>query len=152
MAAWIVITATDLADYSVGAKVDALRTAALASGQSDPFTAVMPSVVATCRNYIAGRAGTQLSATADSVPPEAKGHTCWLIIESLQARLPGLRLTDEEKRMIDRAWSWYRDVAKGVLPVSTPDDPIEAPVQSPGRITLVSSSPRLATRETLGGL
>lgn len=152
MPVWVTIAATDLDDYAVGAKVNALRTAALASGQTDPFLRVMPDVVATVRNMIASNPANVLSATADSVPPETKTHVCWLVIEALQTRLMGLKLTEEERRMIDRAWQYFRDVAKGDITVSTPGDPQAAEVQSGQAISVVSSSGRLFTRDTMAGL
>jgi phage gp36-like protein len=152
MPAWVVITSSDLDDYSVGSKVNALRTAALSGGQGDPFDRVMPDVAATCRNMIASNAGNVLSATANSVPPETKTHVCWLIIEALQTRLMGLKLTEEERRMIDRAWQYFRDVAKGDVTVSAPDDPSESEVQGGAAISVVSTGERVSNRDTLAGL
>ena len=152
MATWTVITAADLSDYSVGAKVNALRSAALAMGQTDPFDRVMPDVVATVRGLIASSRRNELSATTDSVPPEAKTHVCWLVIEALQARLMGLTLKEEEKRMIDRAWQYFRDVAKGDIAVSMPDNPVVADVQQTSRISILTDNIRNFSRETLAGL
>lgn len=152
MPTWIVITAANLGDYSVGAKVNALRTAALSSGQTDPFTRVMPDVVATVRTMIASASGNVLSGTANSIPPETKTYVCWLVIEAMQTRLPGLKLMDEERRMIDRAWQYFRDVAKGDIQVSAPDDPETPAVQSGPAISVVSSPDRLFTRNTLSSL
>jgi hypothetical protein len=101
--AWIVITAAHLNDYSAGAKVNALRTAALAGGQADPFTNVSADVIARVRAQIGSNKTNQLSATANSVPPDLKTHTCWLIIQAMQGRLPGLKLTDDEKEMVKKA-------------------------------------------------
>ena len=152
MATWIAITASDLDDYSVGAKVAALRTAALSSGQTDPFDRVMPDLVATVRAMIASASGNVLSDTENSIPPEIKGHVCWLVIEALQTRLPGLRLTEDERRMIDRAWQYLRDVARGDIKVSTPDDAATPEMQDGAAISVVSSPDRLFTRTTLSSL
>jgi len=151
MATWITIAATDLNDYSVGAKITALRTSALAAGQTDPFTRVMPDVAATVRTYLAAGGKNELSATANSVPPEAKTHFCWLVIEAMQARLMGLSLKDEERRMIDRAWQWFRDVADGKIGISAPDDPVASEVQAAASISVVSTNTRKFTRTTLDG-
>ena len=152
MPAWVTIDLDDLNDYSAGEKVAALVSAALAVGQTDPSVRVIPDVVAIARGYLAARGQNLLSATANSVPPEAKTHVCWLIIEALQARLPGLVLMDEERRMIDRAWEWLRDVAKGAISIATPDDPIVAEVQAPAAISVVEKPVRVTTRSTLSGL
>jgi hypothetical protein len=152
VATWIVIAAADLNDYSVGAKVNALRTAALSSGQTDPFLRVMPDVVATVRNLIASHSANQLSSTPNAVPPEAKMHVCWLIIEALQVRLTGLALKEDERKIIDRAWQYFRDVSKGIISVSTPADAMAAEVQAPGAISVVSAPDRVFSRSTLSGL
>ena len=152
MATWITIDADDLSDYSVAAKITALRSSALAVGQDDPFDRVMPDVAATIRGMISAGGQNLLSSTANSVPPEGKTHFCWLVIEALQARLPGLALKEEERRMIDRAWQWLRDVAKGDIGVSTPDDPITAAMQSGSGISVVTANDRQFTRDKLAGL
>lgn len=152
MPTWVAIVADDLNDYSAGAKVSALRSKALAEGQTDPFARVMPDVAATARGYLARGGQNQLSLTANSVPPEAKTHLCWLIIEALQARLPGLALKDEEKRMIDRAWQYLRDVAKGDIAIATPDDPTTPDVQAGSAITVVNAPERRFTRHRLEGI
>ena len=152
MAAWVTIDSGDLADYSVGEKVTALITQALDVGQTDPSARVIPDVIAIARGYLAAQGRNVLSATANSIPPEAKTHVCWIAVEALQARLPGLMLTDEEKRMIDRAWEWLRDVAKGVIAISTPDDPIVPDVQAPSPIVVVDSPVRVMSRDKLAGL
>lgn len=152
MPTWVTITADDLADYSVGIKITALRTQALEEGQTDPFDRVMPDVAEIVRGYLARGGRNQLSETPNSVPPEAKAHFCWIVIEALQARLPGLSLQEEETRMIDRAWQWLRDVARGEIAISTPDDPIAAPVQSGGAITVVNAPTRKYTETGLDGV
>lgn len=152
MAAWVTIDTDDLADYSVGEKVTALITQALNVGQTDPSARVIPDVIAIARGYLAAQGRNVLSLTPNSIPPEAKTHVCWIVVEALQARLPGLMLTDEEKRMIDRAWEWLRDVAKGTIAISTPDDPVVPDVQAPSPIVVVDKPTRVATRSTLAGL
>lgn len=150
--AWIVLTADDLNDYSVGAKVNALRTAALAAGQADPFTKVMTDIVAVMRAQIGSSGKNQVSLTANSLPPECKIYGCWLVIEAMQARLPGLSLKDEEKAMIDHAHAYMKSVAGGTTLVSEPVDPIDAGLQSGGSISVVSAPARKFTRETLDAL
>lgn len=151
--AWIVITANHLNDYSAGAKVNALRTAALAGGQADPFLTVMPDVVARVRAQIGSNKTNQLSATANSVSPDLKTHTCWLIIEAMQSRLPGLKLTDEEKNMVKKAEDYLARVAKGDFLVLAPTDPLgTSPLEMGASAEVVSSTTRISTRETLDGL
>jgi hypothetical protein len=127
---WIVITAADLDDALVGAKASAIRTAALASGQADRFDNVMHARSNYVRNRIAGRCS--LSATAYAVPPELKTQTCLLIIEQLQTVFPSLRLSDDQKNTISRAYKDL-DIAGTVdFPISTATDAAAADVSIPG--------------------
>ena len=130
MSTWIIITADQLNDYSVAAKVNALRTAALKAGQADPFDAVMPDVVAAVRMQIQSCASNQVSATANSIPPELKSHVCWLIIQAMQARLPGLKLSDEEKDMVKKADRYMEKVASCEYKVSAPEEASDEVVQA----------------------
>lgn len=151
MSAWIVIAATDLDDYLVGAQMTALRSSALAAGQADPFTAVMHDRANYVRNRLAGR--VRISETDYAVPPELKGQTCLLIVEAMQGRLPVLKLTEDQRRQVERA---YRDldIAGTVdLPISEPDDPIEADVQQGAtNASIVSKPTRVFTRDDMQGL
>lgn len=152
MSAWIVITEANLNDYLVGAQMDALKTAALAAGQADPFTAIMPDIIARIRLKIQSCARNRLSLTANSVPPECKWIACYLIIEAMQVRLPIKVRPDfatqlqEAKKQLDRMAD-CKDV------VSLPNDPEGTPeAQTSAGITLVNSTCREASREKLDGI
>lgn len=153
MSAWITIAVTDLNDYLVGAQVNALRTAALASGQADPFNAVMPAVAARVRAEVQGCKTNQISATANTVPPDLKRETIMLILEAMQARLPTLKLTEDQQRQIERAYEYLRRVAKCEVPIEQPSDPLSpSNVQQGGGIEVASKTDRIATREKMSGL
>jgi hypothetical protein len=153
MSAWIVIAATDLNDYLVGAQVNALRTAALAAGQADPFNAVMPAVAARVRAEVQGCKTNQISATANSVPPDLKRETVLLILEAMQTRLPSLKLTEDQRSQIDRAYDYLKRIARCEVPISQPDDPLSpSNVQKGGDAELVTKTDRVATRAKLDGL
>jgi len=150
MSAWVVLTAENLNDYLVAAQASALRTAALASGQADPFATVMHDRCNYIRNRISRR--IQISATAYAVPPELKSQACLLVIESMQARIPMLKLSEDQKTLIKQA---YRDLDLATteeFPISTPDDPIDPTVQSGGAVKLVVTPSRKMTRTKMEGL
>ena len=148
MAAWVVIAVTDLNDYLVGAQVTALRSAALASGQADPFTAVMRDRASYVRNRISKR--INISATNYAVPPELKTATAWLILEAMQNRLP--LMLSEDKRMIERAYKDLDIAGTDDLPISTPADPMTPSVQASGGVRVVSKRTREATGSSMKGL
>lgn len=150
MAAWTTIAATDLNVYLVGAQVSAMQTAALAVGQSNPFTPAMQDRT----NYIRARISKRISisATAYSVPPELKTAACMLIIEAMQPRIK-IPLTEDQKTAITRAYKDLDIAATDDFPVSTPDDPEEPDVQQAGgRVRIVSSRTRSATGSSMAGI
>ena len=155
---WAVITAADLAPFLVAPQLTALRTVALAQGQNDPFDDLLPICAGRVRDYIVSNPRNLLSATPNSVPPgTCVWCLCWLMIEALQARVPTLKLTEDQKKEISNAKNELekirRAVANNQLLIPQPDDPELDPAQSFGpQAYTVSSSPRLATRETLSGL
>lgn len=125
MAAWIVITADNLNEYQAAKVIAAARTKALASGQADPFLAVMPDVVRRMRDDIRGCVKNRVSATANSVPPGLRGEAVLLTIEAMQARLPGITITEDLRTLIDDAKARMKRISKCEIPIETPDDPLE---------------------------
>jgi phage gp36-like protein len=149
--AWIVIVASDLDDYLVAAQMEAIRTAALGSGQTDPFARVMPDVAQRIRAEIEACATNSLSATVNSIPPSLKRHACALIIEAMQPRIL-LPLTEDQQQAAKDAKEWLKRIAECEIKVEVPPDPIESTFQQAGQIEVVRKTDRVATRETMGGL
>lgn len=151
MSAWIVITRDHLKDYLVDAQLAALSDAALGAGQADPFDRIMQDRASYVRNRVSNK--LLLSATALSVPPELKTATCMLIIEAMQGRLAiAMPLTEDQRTSIRRAYSDLDIAGTDKLPVSAPDDPIPAPVQSGPHGAVVSRPATTLTREDMRGL
>lgn len=151
MSAWITVVVADLNDYLVGAQMTALRTAALAGGQSDPFTHVSGDVVNRIRMKIQSCARNRLSATAGTIPPECKWIACYLIIEAMQLRLPSLKLTDDQRTQIGEAKKQLDRIADCKDVVSQADD-LAAEGQTSAGISLVNSTCREASRTKLNGI
>ena len=150
MASWTVIAVTDLERYLVAPQLDAIRTAALADGQSDPWTETMHDRANYVRNRIAGR--VQLSATPYAVPPELVHQTALLIIEAMQGRIPMLELSEDQRRMIGRAYDDLKLAGTTDFPISAADDAAPAEVQPAGGLTVVSKSAREWSRDSMSGL
>lgn len=108
--AWIPITYETLQAYLVGAQLDAVETAALATGQTSPFDEVAPSIVSKIRSFIAGCASNILDPDPTLIPASLKDTAAALIIEAMQPRLL-LELTDDQRRAADNARSYLRDIA-----------------------------------------
>jgi hypothetical protein len=148
MPAWLTIQLADLNDYLVAAQVTALNSSALASGQSDRFTRIMTDMVSRIRVKIEGCPRNYLSATPLTVPPELKWVACYLIIEAMQAAVPGLKLTDDQRNQITKANDQLTRIADCKEVVSTPPDPLNPPdVQRPGQTQLVTHTKRISSRQ-----
>jgi hypothetical protein len=148
--AWNVMASSDLNDYQVAAMMTALRESALADGQADPFTAIMHDRANYIRNRISKK--IQISATAYAIPPELKTCACWLIIEAMQTRLPGLSLSEDQKSQISRAYKDLDIAATVDLPISDPTDPVTPAVSSGQGFEQVSTPTRKTSRTKLDGL
>jgi len=150
---WITIAVADLNNYLVGAQVTAVNTAALASGQTDRFTEVKLSVISRIRNKIETCLSNHLSATALTIPPSLKQCACLLIIQGLQSSIPSLKLSEDQKKLIETFESDLTAIAACKLTIEEPTDPLEPPnAQRGGPIEVVKSTTRKATRDTLSGL
>jgi hypothetical protein len=150
--AWIVIATTDLDDYLVGAQASAVRTAALAAGQSDTFASVMNDVALRIRSKISSCSTAQISATAQTIPPELKWAGVMLLIETLSGRIPSIKLTDDQKAMLSRAYTALDRVADCKDEVSTPLDPETPDVQRNSAVEVATSSTRTRTHALMKGL
>ena len=150
MSAWIVITAAHLDDYLLAQQAAAIRTLALADGQADRFSPLMQDRCNYVRNRISKR--LQISLTPYAVPPELKTCACLLIIEAMQAGFPVLKLSEDQKTMIARAYKALDIAATDDLPISIPDDPINPVVQATGGIEQATTPDRNVYRRKLRGL
>lgn len=151
MPAWITIIAANLNDYLVAEQVDALRTAALAAGQADPFTNVSADVIRKVRQYIASNPDNVVDATELTIPPELKIDVCHLIIAPMLGRL-GIALTKDQDKQLDLAHSTLIALREKKLLVSKPVDAVEPDVQSNNGAELASSTTRRATTKALRAL
>lgn len=124
---WIIITATDLNDYLVGVQAAAIRTVAVAAGQTDRFTAVMPDVSSRIRNEILSCSRNRLDATANSIPPELKTVACLLIVEAMQSGIPGLELSEDQRTLIRDARDYLKRIARCEIAVSSPAVAVDPP-------------------------
>jgi len=81
------------------------------------------------------------------VPPELKWVACYLIIEAMQAAVPGLKLTDDQRNQIAKASEQLTRIADCQEVVSIPPDPLTpVDVQRGGETQLLTSTRRDATR------
>lgn len=148
---WITLTVDHLKAYLVAAQLDALRTAALAPGQVDPFTEVAPDVIRKIRQYIASNVENRVDANEATIPPELKLDAVYLILAPMLGRL-GIDLTEDQRAAVERAQSTLLALRDRKLVVSKPDNSVVPPVQGGGAGQLVTSHPAQFSRKNLDGL
>lgn len=149
MASWIEIKVEDLYDYLVSPQVDILRKRMLADDQGDPLGDIIADVTARIRAEISGNTRNILSTNQSEIPSELKSAACYLIVECAQSRIPALKLTDDQIRLVNDAREYLKRIAQGEVPVSVPDSDVFNPQKG---VAVVAYRERVATNDTLKGL
>lgn len=125
MPVWINITLLDLQDARAGKLVEALRTKALAEGQSDPMPRLITTTVTELRDCIAF-GGAPVSATAESIPAGLKDAAVQKVIRLMKGRLLQ-ELTKDESSADSLYQKRLEQLTQGRWPVDTPPDPMGTP-------------------------
>ncbi|MDD2763483.1 MAG: hypothetical protein PHE83_05855 [Opitutaceae bacterium] len=108
---WIALTETNVRTKLSGPELSALKTAALASGQTDPLPDIISQIVKEVRGYVAACARNKLGDGA-TIPDELEGAAISRIRFELATRLPIASLLTEDRRTANaNALSLLRDVA-----------------------------------------
>jgi hypothetical protein len=137
MPAWISITAADLREAKVAALVDALASAALGDGQSDPTPGVIADVVARVRAEVQGCKSNVVDADSTLLPAELKSLAVRMIVRQLTSRLQ-IALTDDERTEQRNDLDYLKRIAACEVPISVPLNPLASPAIQPG-----AGSPRV---------
>jgi len=149
--AWSSITVADLKDAKVSALVEACRTAALGTGQTDPVPNIITNVATRIRAEIAACATNQLDADAAAIPADLKSLACRMIVREAMSRIKR-PLSEDEREEQRNDLRYLERISKCDVPVAATDNPIANEVQKGGAIEQASTPTRRATRETLAGL
>jgi hypothetical protein len=152
---WREVVEGDMQRHVLNPQLNALRTAALGSGQADPLEGALADAVADVRVAIESCARNRVSSTAGTVPPEWVKWTCYLALAAMQTRLPSLKLSEDQRKQVERAEERL-DLARGCkLAVTRPAEALEPQsVQGGGGAVVVAPDPeaRAATRGLMDGL
>lgn len=153
---WITLTVAQLDTAKAAALVDALQTAALATGQTDPLPEIIGNVTARIRMEIAAGGRTVLDADATKLPPSLKSLSLRMVLREGQSRLNAagaLPLADDEKEEWRQDVRFLERIAKGEITVEASDNPESSPtVQSKVSRPLISAPDRQFTREHQDGI
>ena len=138
--AWISITIDDLKDAKISALVEACRTAALGTGQTDPVPNIIANVTARIRAEISGCAQNVLDVDTTKIPADLKSLASRMIMREAMSRIQQ-SLTEDEREEQRNDLRYLERIAKCEIPVAAPDTPLTtAEVQSP------SGTPRMTAR------
>lgn len=146
MVRWIEIEVQDLYTYLAVAQVDALRKASI--GASDPVNEIIHDICSKVRANIGSYKKNVLSKRIYSVPPELKSVICILILEHLQARIPGFKLTEDQIRIVNDARMTVQKIARGEIYVSIPDDGI----YDGATVSVINARSKIVSECTMKGL
>ena len=137
---WIEITVDNLNNAKVAALVDALRTSALADGQTDRAPEIIQNVVNRIRIEVQACKANTVDSDTSKIPAELLALAVRLVLWDLKNSLE-IEVTEAER--IDHAndETFLKRIAACEVPISTPENPIAAtPVQS------ANNSPRFGPR------
>jgi hypothetical protein len=152
MSRWVAITAEDLNDTKVAALMDALRTAALGSGQSDPSDQIILDVTSRIRAEVASCSQNVLDIDETKIPRDLKRLACRMVVREMQSRLQE-SLNADERTEQENDLRYLERIAKCELKVAEPDDPqTDSEVQQKGGVEVVTKSTVQTTREQMNGL
>lgn len=128
--AWISITEADVQSRLAGAELAALKTAALADGQTSPLTEVCEHVVDEIRGYVAACARNTLGEGA-TIPQKLLSAALAMIRFRLATRLPRFPLDENRRRENDQALHLLEQVAACRFAVEEPETAEDEVLSSP---------------------
>ncbi len=145
---WIPITIADLEDAKVSKLVTALRTKALAAGQTDPTPRLTQAVVDRIRRKIAANRANRVDADVTKIPASLKTMASDFILADLKGRLE-IPLESDEKDRLSRWDTDLKAIANGE-PIEQPDDAIDPDVQVGGNSPSITEGRREARNARAG--
>ena len=148
---WVTLTEAKFLAQCTGAETNALKSAALAAGQTEPLTETLANIVQQVRGYVAANSANRLGDGV-TVPQELLSAAVAMARYVALNRLPVKSLlTDTRITEYKDALTLLRDVAAGRFRIEQPTT-ISSQVIGGPAVTLVSNSTRKATRATLAAL
>jgi hypothetical protein len=151
MPRWNPVTVSDLQDAKVAKLVTALRTKALADGQTDPVERVIASVVTDIRRKVASCRANRTDADATTIPASLLPLACDLIIFRLKLRLE-IPLTDDERTNQSTHERTLNRIASCDDVIEQPDDAAAPAVEVTSGTPHISNCRAEARRRRRSGL
>lgn len=149
---WITLTEAGVQTKLAGAELAALKTAALAVGQTNPLPEVISQITREVRGYVAACARNVLG-TEGTIPDELELAALNRIRYELATRLPvASLLTDARKDANRAATEQLKEVAAGRFLLVAPATAATAQAASGTGVQVVTNSTPQASRARLSGL
>jgi hypothetical protein len=126
---WITIAKSDVQASINDTELETLLSTAIASGQPDPTTILIPDVTVEVRGYVRRR--NTLGPTG-TIPQELKDAAIDMICYRCAERIAGSEAAKNWKAANDSALARLDKVAAGELYVSAPDTPSTEITSAPG--------------------
>lgn len=149
---WITLTEAGVQTKLAGAELAALKTAALASGQTNPLPEVITQVTREVRGYVAACSRNTLG-TEGTIPDELELAALNRIRYELATRLPvASLLTDARKDANRAATEQLKEVAACRFLIVPPATAATEQAATGAAVQVATSSTRKAGRSQLSGL
>lgn len=149
---WISVTESDVKDRLSGPELTAYKTAALATGQTDPLPGIITQTVNEARGYIAACTQNKLG-TGETIPDKLLQSVVAIVRYRLITRLPmnAGSLLETRRVEYDDAMRLMREVAACRFAVEEPESVSTETMRSVAA-EVVTKTTRRATREKMSGL
>lgn len=149
---WITIAESDITPKLSGPELSAMKSAALASAQTNPLTDVIAQVIKEIRGYVANCSRNTLGE-GSTIPDELLGAAVSRIRFELATRLPVASLLTEDRRSANaNALTLLRDVAACKFSLEQPATASSQVIPGGNAVQVVTSTTRKATSAKLSGL
>ena len=121
---------------------------------TDRLLPIIEDLVAEIRGYIATWSPNTLSADTTLIPPSFKAKAVSLLRWRLLTTIPGYSPGEARKLEYEKAETFFRDVAKGVIRPEPADDAVvtAVPTEKPSNVQIVSSPGSRTGRSRMNGI
>jgi phage gp36-like protein len=126
---WIILAKSDVQASINDTELEALLNTAIAGGQPDPTTVLIPDVTAEVRGYVRRR--NTLGPTG-TIPQELKDAAIDIICYRCAQRIGGSEAAKNWKARNEEAVAKLVKVAEGAIYVSAPETPTTETTSAPG--------------------
>jgi hypothetical protein len=149
---WITLTEAGVQTKLSGAELVALKTAALAVGQTNPLPEVLTLVTREVRGYVAANSKNVLGAEG-TIPDELESAALNRIRYELATRLPVASLLTQARTDANTAaTALFKEVAADRFRIVPPVTEATEQAATGTAVQVVTSSTRLTNRDRMSGL